>query len=64
MPAKPDPLHEPSDGDETILLEDLAPKRDVKGGGTILFGEQAAGEANRSESRSDEEPRPTAEDEL
>ena len=36
---------EPHDDDDVILLEDLAPLKDVKGGaGKLLFGEEVMGE--------------------
>ena len=38
--------------DETILLVDLAPRRDVRGGGgTLFFGQQPTDDGDRSHER-------------
>lgn len=43
---------EPTPPDETILLVDLAPRRDVRGGGgTLLFGQQPPDERDRTHER-------------
>ena len=32
--------HKPADEEEVILLKDLTPRKDVKGGGKLLFGQE------------------------
>jgi hypothetical protein len=47
--ADPDAATQPPD-DDAILLQDLAPRRDVKGGsGKLLFGEQPVDDAGPSQ---------------
>jgi hypothetical protein len=50
--SAPRPAAEPTPPDETILLVDLAPRRDVRGGGgTLLFGQQPPDERDRAHER-------------
>ena len=50
--SAPRPDAERTPPDETILLVDLAPRRDVRGGGgTLLFGQQPPDESDRSHER-------------
>ena len=48
----PQPHAQKTPPDETILLVDLAPRHDVRGGGgTLLFGQQPPDEGDRSHER-------------